>query len=66
MENSKKISTYTRTNGVVVYTLEMNGKPLKSSTDANQIMNLLITKDDDYLNYLEEKENSERLYRMQD
>tara|TARA_R100001244_G_scaffold99970_1_gene74585 strand:- start:240 stop:422 length:183 start_codon:yes stop_codon:yes gene_type:complete len=52
MENSRKITTYTRSNGVKVYTLEVNGKPLKSSTDANTIMNLLITKDDNYLDNL--------------
>tara|TARA_R110002167_G_scaffold9284_2_gene42562 strand:- start:2049 stop:2186 length:138 start_codon:yes stop_codon:yes gene_type:complete len=44
MKNKAKITTYTRTNGVKVYTLEVDGKPLKSSTDANMILNLLITK----------------------
>ena len=66
MKNLRKITTYTRTNGVKVYTLEVNGMPIKSSTNATDIMDLLITKDDNYINYLADKENSERLNRMQD
>jgi len=42
MKNSRKITNYTRENGVKVYTLEINGKPVQSSTDAAKIINLLL------------------------
>ena len=41
MKDSTKITTYTRENGVKVYTLEVNGKPLKSSTNAYKLHKII-------------------------
>ncbi len=35
-----KITTYKRTNGIKVYTLEHNNLPIASSTDINKIISL--------------------------
>mgnify|MGYP003628660567 FL=1 len=35
-----KITSYIRNNGIKVYTLEINGKPLKSSTKIKLLINL--------------------------